>query len=144
MMELISGWLPCDEMLEELDAFVQLLRDTGTTTVYVTFGLGCSVEGLVQHEDVPVASDELVGFIEDSESRGVFRLGEDNLAIRSGVRGLFFLLCHEHDVHFATKDDRLLHRVRNRWASVYRGSYAFQGEGRFIRLYGQVKPEDRG
>jgi hypothetical protein len=143
-MELISGWLSCDEMLEELDSFDQLLRDAEIATVYVTFGFGCSVEGLVQFEDLPVATDELVGFIEDSESRGVYKLGEDDLSIRSGVRGLYFLLCHEHDVHFTSKDDHLLRRVRNRWASLYRDSHAFHGEGRHVRLYGQVKRGNRG
>ncbi len=138
-MELISGRITSDEMLEELDAFVQILRDAKIATASVSFGCGCSVEGLVQAEDVPVATDELVGFIEDSEGRGVFTLGEDNLAIRSGVRGLCFLLCHEHDVHFAARDARLLRRVRNRWASLYRNSYVSHGGGRFVRLYGQVK-----
>ncbi|MFO0957259.1 MAG: hypothetical protein U0800_07295 [Isosphaeraceae bacterium] len=142
-MELISGRISSAEILEELDVFIQILLDVKVPTVYVSFEFGCLVEGLVQAKDVPVATDDLACFLEDSEDRGVFELGESNVAIRSGIRGLYFLLCHEHDVHFAAEDDRLVRRVRNRWASLYRGSYAFHGDGRFVRLYGQVKRNPR-
>jgi hypothetical protein len=142
-MQLITGYLAPDLLLDEMDAFVQLLHDLKISTVFVSFGFGCSVDDRLQTQDIPVATDDLIGFIEDQERAGAYSLGDDNLTIRSGARGLRLLLCHEHDIHFSSSDPRVVRRVRSRWASLYPRSYAHHGEGRVTRLHGPFRRKVR-
>src|SRR4051794_15564660 len=119
MTELIVRPVEEDWFETEIHAMSELLLRARITTLYVTYGFGCAHEG----EEIPVSTDHLARFVQDSEESGFFVLGEDNLHIRSGVGHIEFLLCHEHDIHFMGKETRLMRQVRSRWSRRYPRCY---------------------
>jgi hypothetical protein len=117
----------------EVHDLVDLLLQAEIRIVYVSYGFGCDRDSLIQADDIPVATDSLANFIADSEDRGIFRLGENDLTVRSDVGKFEFLLCHEHDIHFSGDETPLLRQVRSRWSKRYEKCYE-RRSGREWRL----------
>ncbi len=120
----------------EINDLVELLRQAKILTVYVSYGFGCQQEAVVQTNDIPVATADLVPFIVESEERGIFQLGEADLIVRSNLGKIEFTLCHEHDIHFSGEETPLLRQVRSRWSRKYEKCYERRngGEWRLISV----------
>ena len=113
MIELNTGYLDFEKLDDEVVAIAEDFHAFGIETVYVTFGIFCQRDDLVQYADIPVSTSQLVRFIADCEADGTFQLGESDLHIIGG--GLEFLLCHERDIHCSGEETSSLMAVRKRW-----------------------------
>ena len=134
MTEYRTGRLSLDELEAEVIALAEDLASAGVETAYVSYGPvnhgdECDWSDLAQWEDIPVPVGRLSWFVADSESRGVYELGEADLQIEGG--GVTYTLCHESDVHCAGPDgSALLRSVRDRWRGQYPDSYAVNPHGK--------------
>jgi hypothetical protein len=131
MTVLMVRYMEEDWFEPEIQEIADLLLSVEIRTVYLSYGYGCDTASLLQTEDIPVPTESLAQFIADSEDRGVFRLGECDLKVRSGVGKAEFLLCHEHDIHFSGVESPLLSEVRFRWAKKYLACYESRDGGKW-------------
>src|SRR5687768_15887041 len=120
MVELSTGYLDFEQLDAEVVNIADDLLAFGVETAFVTFGFGCERGKAVQWEEIPVPVRDLVQFVAESESEGMFELGEADLHVRAG--GVEFLLCHERDVHCSGEECPLLAAVRKRWSGEYKHS----------------------
>jgi hypothetical protein len=137
MMELSTGYLEFQQLDDEVVAIAEDFHASGIDTVYVTFGFACQCDNLVQSEDVPVPTSQLVRFVANCEADGTFELGESNLYIQGG--GLKFLLCHERDIHCSGEESPSLMAVRRRWTREYEYSSERRSGGQWHRPTGRTK-----
>jgi hypothetical protein len=132
MIELSTGYLDFGQLDDEVIAIIDDLRSFDVLTTFVTFGFACRIDALAQWEEIPVPTDRLARFIDDSEADGTFELGESDLILRAG--GLEFRLCHERDVHCIGPDGPMLRAVRDRWRWDHEHGWERIGDGRWRRL----------
>ena len=118
MIELNTGYLDFEQLDAEFINIADGLLAFGIETVYVTYGFGCNAEKTIESEEIPVPIRKLVQFIVDSESDGVFELGEADLIIQAG--NVEFRVCHECDIHCCGVMCPLLMSFRKRWATDYK------------------------
>lgn len=81
------------------------------------YGYGCplAVDELWQPEQVRTA--DLRSFVEESEQKGAFRLGEGDLHIEDSLGTLMFTSCHESDIHFESTQPAFVDEVVASWGS---------------------------
>lgn len=125
MFELSTDVLDAERLDAELLAVVADFKALGVAEVRVVFGFGCDPDALGR--EVPVAVEELVGFVADREADGTIELGDCNLVVLVG--GLEFLFCHERDVHCSGEPSEALSAVRERWRRRYRNVWEREDDG---------------
>lgn len=129
MIEYRTGYLSLNELEAEVIALADDLSAGGVAIVYVTYGFACNRYDLIQWDMIPVPVDRLPWFVADSETRGVYELGEADLMIEGG--GVTYTLCHEQDIHCSGPDESpLLRTVRSRWRSQYPNCYVVYTHGK--------------
>ncbi len=105
------------------------MRAAGIRDVVVAYGFGCDCPDEQLYQDVPMTLDRLLPFIAESESADFYRVGKDNLHVKTSTGQAEFLFCHESDIHFITEDSALLERLRDAWLGEgYQGMHMKRGE----------------
>ncbi len=137
MIELSTGYLNFEQLDDEVVAIAEDFHAFGIDVVYVTFGIFCQRDDLVQYADVPVPTSQLIRFVANCEADGTFELGGSDLSIQGG--GLRFLLCHERDIHCSGEETPSLMAVRKRWTREYEHSRERRSGGQWHRLTGRPK-----
>lgn len=114
-MELSSGVLSGGEYLRAVGRVVELLTAAGVPEVLVAYGFGCDCPDELLYQDVRIASPGLHAFMAEAVAAGYYRVGRDNLHVKTPDGRADFLLCHESDIHLTTEDAGLLDQVRAAW-----------------------------
>lgn len=97
--ELLTFPMTAAQLRDELVFTVAQLRDSGFTACDVTFGWAWGIAYYPGDRWVaePVPLDSLLAKLAEVESRGIGRLGADDLFLEFPTFSLHF--CHESDVH---------------------------------------------
>ena len=85
-------------------------------------------------QPIQVMSAGLWAFIEQSEEKGIFRLGASDLHIHDVSETFEFKLCHESDIQFRSGDQKLLDQVAQLWLAKGLTAYLAAGDGEWKRL----------
>ncbi|MEM7343214.1 MAG: hypothetical protein AAF485_03145 [Chloroflexota bacterium] len=99
-------------IIQDILIFLNEKRIKSVTTIY---GWACNVEIDDLYQDIPISTDNLKQFLIENIENGVYEVGESDLFIENKETDVQFLLCHESDIHFTTKNMQLLQEVRDSW-----------------------------
>jgi hypothetical protein len=115
-VEIITKKLSRDQFENEIARLVELLSEHQLNQLIVFYGFDCNLEQDELFKEIRVATSELREFIEQSETKGVFVLGDNNLHIEDANKRIGVLLCHESDIH-ATGDEeeQIIKILRSEW-----------------------------
>lgn len=91
----------------------------------VYYGWDCETENLYEKNEIDVS--QLKSFIQASEDKKIFFLGRSDFYIESLKNDFEFLLCHESDVHFSSKNIQLAKHLEKDWKSKYKISKQKEG-----------------
>ena len=126
-MEIMSGHMTPEQMLEEAHEIVALFKKLGVQDLVAWYGFGCDCEFDEQYQEIKVKTDGLPGFLSETMKRGVYLPGDADLGIQSQSPDIQFLLCHESDVHLETGNEQAADHFRARWAAREEPGYEKQG-----------------
>lgn len=114
-MELVTSRLTPAQVWAEVNGIRDFLLRQGIGSLVAVYGWGCNPDRTELWQDIPVATEQLPRFVEESIAKGIYSLGEADIWIHSATRECLFRLCHEQDIHFETEVHDLFASVRNQW-----------------------------
>jgi hypothetical protein len=101
----------------------RLLDSWGEASLVASYGIMCELPMDDLYQPIETTPAQLEEFVQQSERRGIFKLGGSDLDIRNTERTLVFTLCHESDIHFESRDqvrvDQVLAVWREKGLTVY-------------------------
>ena len=108
----------------QLEKMIEYINDffiiENQDEVNVIFGWDCEIDENEQYKDIKIKSLKIPNFIENSQAKGIFKLGKSDLFIATLDSKFEFQLCHEGDVHFKSTDEKLLKKVREDWEKKHK------------------------
>jgi hypothetical protein len=121
-MEVVSGQLSENQILEEVPEIVKLLGRSGLEDVLVEYGWGSRTDTDKLWLDIELQLRELQTFVETSVKEGIFLPGKSDLIIQDKLKTVKFTLCHESDIHLLSDDQPILDLTVRHWREKgYRG-----------------------
>jgi len=124
-MQIVTSQLSDDQFLEIINFIHQFFDENKKKEAVVFYGWECNTEYL--YEDIHIRSSEIKSFIAASREKSIYILGKSDLYIGDTNGEFEFRLCHESDVHFESKDAKLLDSVKKRWMGEYGVHEKLQG-----------------
>lgn len=97
----------------EIDYIISFFQENKSEKIYVCYGWKCEAKN--QYKDIKLKIEDLKSFIENSEKNNIFILGKSDLYIADSKKENEFLLCHESDIHFESKNSKMISKVRKHW-----------------------------
>lgn len=113
--EVVTEPLTSEQLRAGTAVVSSLLQAWHNERADVSYGIMCDLppEQLWEAHEIP--SSSLLEFVQQSEDRGVFRLGSSDLWIADRPGSFKFRLCHESDIHFTTDSEDRLRQVIEAW-----------------------------
>jgi len=113
-MEISSGILNENKLREELSYIITFFKKHSSKANYM-YGMACNVDMEEQWKDIPININDINKKVSELNDKGIFKYCDSDLYISDGNDKFTFLLCHECDVYFESKDFELIKLVRKDW-----------------------------
>ncbi|MEI7459889.1 MAG: hypothetical protein WCK15_10815 [Pirellula sp.] len=107
-----SSYITVEVMREFIAQLPSQLRPIlSSPNLTVSYGWGCKLHPDLWYKPMNVGLDLFPYFIEDSETQGIFQIGQSDLLIESPDSRLQVLLCHESDIHIDGTDNETMAKL---------------------------------
>ena len=124
-MKIITSILNLKQLEDNIDYIINFFKANKQENIIIMYGWDCETDQ--QYVDIKKNINNLKKFIKNSHEKKIFNLGKSDLYITAKNKKSEFLLCHESDIHFESKDLNLVKRVKNYW--IKKGYRPYETKG---------------